>query len=73
MIIGFAKTYGFRTTSLTRNTSLEPIDAPKRPTAVPKERKEAFPQTLDAIAYWDDFDKKADKKIHSQERTMIAW
>ena len=41
---------------------IEPIDAPKRPTAVQRNAKKPSAQTLDAIAYWDDFDKKADKK-----------
>ena len=42
---------------------IEPVDAPKRPTAVQRSAKKPSAQTLDAIAFWDDFDNKADKKV----------
>ena len=45
-----------------RDYIIEPADAPKRPTTVQRNAKKPSTQTLEAIAFWDEFDKKADKK-----------
>ena len=45
-----------------RDYIVEPADAPKRPTAVQRNAKKPSNQTLEAIAFWDEFDKKANKK-----------
>ena len=39
-----------------------PADAPKRPTRVQREAKKPSPDTLAAIAFWDDFAKAAEGK-----------
>ena len=41
---------------------VESANAPKRPTAVQRNAKKPSNQTLDAIAYWEEFDKKANGK-----------
>ena len=38
---------------------VESANAPKRPTAIQRNAKKPSSQTLDAIAYWEEFDKKA--------------
>ena len=42
---------------------VESANAPKRPTAIQRNAKKPSTQTLDAIAYWEEFDKKANGKI----------
>ena len=41
---------------------VEEVDAPKRPTAAQRNAKKPSNQTLDAIAFWESFDKKAKGK-----------
>ena len=41
---------------------VESANAPKRPTAIQRNAKKPSTQTLDAIAYWEEFDKKANGK-----------
>jgi len=54
---------------------IEPVNAPKRPTTVQRNAKKPSSQTLDAIAYWEEFDKKAVGKnlisIDDYERLTI--
>ena len=54
---------------------VEFANAPKRPTAVQRNAKKPSNQTLDAIAYWEEFDKKAVGKnlisIDDYERLTI--
>ena len=58
-----------------RDYIVEPADAPKRPTTVQRNAKKPSSQTLDAIAYWEEFDKKAVGKnlisIDDYERLTI--
>ena len=54
---------------------VESANAPKRPTAIQRNAKKPSSQTLDAIAYWEEFDKKAVGKnlisIDDYERLTI--
>ena len=54
---------------------VESANAPKRPTAAQRNAKKPSSQTLDAIAYWEEFDKKANGKnlisIDDYERLTI--
>ncbi len=54
---------------------VESANAPKRPTAAQLNAKKPSSQTLDAIAYWEEFDKKANGKnlisIDDYERLTI--
>jgi len=54
---------------------VEAVNTPKRPTATQRNAKKPSSQTLDAIAYWDEFDEKAKGKklisIDDYERLTI--
>tara|TARA_R100000231_G_scaffold37929_1_gene33234 strand:+ start:1874 stop:2728 length:855 start_codon:yes stop_codon:yes gene_type:complete len=54
---------------------VEAVNTPKRPTATQRNAKKPSNQTLDAIAYWDEFDEKAKGKklisIDDYERLTI--
>jgi exodeoxyribonuclease VIII len=52
---------------------IEPEDAPRRPSSVQRNAKKPSPETLEAIAFWDDFNLRAQgREILSREEMLTC-